>query len=362
LILKKEHLAPALFALLAALLFGASAPLAKLLLGELSPLVLAGLLYLGSGFGVLLFKLLARSRSSSIKREAPLQRADMPWLAGATLAGGIAAPVILLFSLRSTPAATASLLLNFEGVATTLLAGLLFKEAVSKRAWLAIAIITMAGMLLSVNFAETWGVSAGALGILLACALWGLDNNLTRHISAKDPLTIVIVKGVCAGTVSLTLGLLTGGSVPAFPALAGALLLGFLSYGASIVLFIRAMRQLGAARTSALFTTAPLAGVGLSFLLFTGLPGTLFWIALPLMIFGASFLINEDHGHWHAHQPATHDHAHSHTDRHHEHSHPTGMVVSTSHSHMHEHTEQEHEHPHLPDTHHRHSHSGQEII
>ncbi len=335
-------------ALLAAALFGASAPIAKLLLGEVEPVFLAAFLYLGSGIGALALK-----RASH--QEAPVRRNDIGWLAGAVVAGGIAAPILLLFSLRHTPASTASLLLNFEGVATTLIAAIIFKEAVSRRTVWAILGITAASILLSWN-AEGWGISLGALGILGACVLWGIDNNMTRAISAKDPLTIVLVKGWGAGTFSLLLALLLGNTWPKTIIIIGALILGSLSYGLSIALFIRAMRSLGAARTSALFGTAPLMGVLLSFVLIQERPNTLFFAALLLMIAATILLFVEQHGHWHSHDPITHDHRHSHDDGHHTHSHPTMEARSLVHSHIHTHETMEHEHPHLPDIHHRHRH------
>ncbi len=198
-------------------------------------------------------------------REARIEKSDAPWLLGAVLAGGVAAPIVLLFSLKNTPGATASLLLNFEGVATTLIAALVFRETVSRRAWWAIALVTLASITLSLNPLQGWGISAGALGIIAACVLWGLDNNFTRNISAKDPLVIVMIKGLGAGSFSLLLGWLLGYRLPGWDLVLKAFLLGSLSYGLSIILFIRALRGLGAARTSALFGTAPIAGVLVSF-------------------------------------------------------------------------------------------------
>jgi drug/metabolite transporter (DMT)-like permease len=346
----RTNLYPILQALLAATLFGASAPLAKLLLGEIEPIALAALLYWGSGGGILLFKLAQRNAV----QEAQISRADWPWLLGAVGAGGIAAPIVLLISLKQTDAATASLLLNFEAVATTLIAALFFREAIGGWAWVAIGAMTLASILLS--WQGVGGVSWGALGILAACALWGLDNNFTRNISAKDPLTIVIVKGLGAGSFSFCLSLLLGQAMPAFSNLVAAMILGSLSYGFSIVLFIHAMRQLGAARTSALFGTAPLVGVGLSFLLFQELPTITFLLALPLMLFGAYLLLYEDHGHHHRHQFEEHEHRHSHDDAHHNHPHPNGLIPTEPHAHFHEHLPTEHEHPHTPDIHHRHVH------
>jgi drug/metabolite transporter (DMT)-like permease len=347
---------PIIQALLAAMLFGASAPLAKLLLGEIEPISLAAFLYLGSGIGVLLFKTIHRMGGPDSENEARLKRADWKWLAGCVFAGGVAAPIVLLFSLRSTPAATASLLLNFEGVATTLIAAFVFKEAISRTAVWAILCVTAASILLSLNLSGQWGISLGALGIMGACILWGIDNNLTRNISAKDPLSIVLVKGLGAGSFSLILTLVLGNSLPPLMAVLGAMLLGSISYGASIVLFIHAMRGLGAARTSALFGTAPLAGVILSFALLREIPTAMFFIALPLMIIAAILVAREQHSHRHLHEAVTHEHRHRHDDGHHTHAHPGMVSPSLTHSHIHTHEPLEHEHPHLPDIAHRHAH------
>ncbi len=243
-----------------------SAPISKLLLGDIEPIPLAAFLYLGSGIGLAVFQVIRRGKRPE-GGEASLKRSDLGWLAGAIIAGGVIAPIILMYGLQHTPGATASLLLNFEGVATTLLAALIFKEAVSRRAWLAIIFITGASILLSVTLGEEWGISLGAVGVLAACIFWGIDNNFTRNISAKDPVSIVMIKGLAAGFFSLCLALILGNKIPDWMTVLKAMLLGSVSYGLSITLFIRAMRGLGAARTSALFGTAPLAGVALSFIL-----------------------------------------------------------------------------------------------
>jgi drug/metabolite transporter (DMT)-like permease len=357
--MNRTRVYPIFLALLAALLFGASAPLAKLLLGEIEPILLAAFLYLGSGLGLLIVKAVQRVGKSSLNTEASIRKPDLVRLAGATLAGGIAAPIVLLFGLRGTPAATASLLLNFESVATTLIAALAFRESVSRRAWWAIMAITLASIFLSVNVSSEWGLSLGALGILAACVLWGVDNNLTRDISAKDPLTIVTIKGLAAGTFSLILALATENRLPNWCILLGAMILGSVSYGLSITLFILAMRRLGAARTSALFGTAPLAGIALSFLLFHETVGILFLLAVPLMVVGTVFLVYEQHEHSHLHEAICHEHAHAHDDGHHAHEHGEGEAHHRSHSHLHEHPQCEHNHHHMPDIHHRHVHPSE---
>ena len=353
--MKRNNFYPIIQALLAAFLFGVSAPLAKLLLGEIEPIPLAAFLYLGSGFGLIIIKIFQRIDKNKENKEAQINKKDYLWLAGAVIAGGIAAPIILLFSLKNTPASTASLLLNFEGVATTLIAVAAFREAISHRAWWAVGLITLASIILSLNISAGWGFSLGALGIVIACILWGIDNNFTRNISAKDPISIVAIKGFVAGSFSLILAFSLGNSFPSLGIILLAMLLGCFCYGFSIVLFIRAMRSLGAARTSAVFGSAPLAGMILSFIVFKELPGWMFFVAIPLMIIGTLFLTGEEHVHQHLHRAIIHEHAHTHQDGHHTHDH-NGMKIQ-SHSHMHNHLEVEHSHHHMPDTHHRHEHS-----
>ena len=333
-------------ALLAALFFGASAPISKLLLGEVPPVLMAAFLYLGSGTGISLIKLYQRLTSN--QKEAGIKSPDVKWLTGAIVSGGILAPIILMISLKNTPASTASLLLNFEGVGTTLIALFFFRESISRRALAAIVTITVASIFLSTNFQSGFGFSLGALGILLACVLWGVDNNFTRNISAKDPLTIVAWKGLVAGSFSLLLGVGLGQRFPALPTILSILLLGFISYGLSTMLFIYSMRGLGAARTSALYGTAPLAGVLLSILIFKDPLTFLFGIAAVLMVAGALLLANEEHAHFHIHMPVVHEHIHTHEEFHfHE-------EADITHSHEHEHPRTEHEHGHMPDIHHRH--------
>jgi len=357
--MKVNKLSPILAAVCSALLFGASAPFAKLLLGDIEPVSLAAFLYLGCGLSLLLFRLVQKvTAKTPLATEAKLVSSDLGWLIGAILAGGVAAPIIQLFALRNTTGSVASILLNFEGVATTLIAALAFKEHVSRRAWLSILFITLASVLLTVNLHSAWGFSLGALGILAACILWGIDNNFTRNISAKNPLTIVMLKGLAAGSFSLLFSLVLGNHLPQWPVILKAMLLGSLSYGLSIVLFIRALRGLGAARTSALYGTAPLAGLAFSFLLLHESPTLALVLALPLMILGTVLLVTEKHSHLHAHPAVIHDHAHRHDDGHHTHTHEPGVVIlpGQMHSHIHEHSELVHDHEHLPDIDHRHAH------
>ena len=351
-----SRILPIIQAILAALLFGASAPFAKILLGDVEPVTLAALLYLGSGLALLLLFLARRLFARRSHNEAGLEKTDIKWLAGAVIAGGVAAPILQMFGLRGTPGSTASLLLNFETVATTLIAALVFKEHIGRHAWRAILLITLASILLSLNLKGGWGISFGALAVLGACALWGVDNNFTRNISGKDPQTIVMVKGLAAGAFSLTLALLLGNSLPNAVTTLKALLLGSLSYGLSIILFIRAMRGLGAARTSALFATAPLAGILFSFIFLRETPSIMLLAAFPLMVLGMVYLLTEDHSHTHIHPALVHAHTHSHDDGHHGHDHEGAADPSKCHSHQHEHEETSHDHEHMPDIDHRHTH------
>lgn len=347
-------------ALLAALLFGASAPLSKILLGDIEPIPLAAFLYIGSGIGLLLFQVLDRVIRKSNNVEAPLTRKDVPWLVGAVLFGGVTAPILLMSSLRITPASTSSLLLNFEGVATTVIAVFVFKESIGKRVWIAVLLITSASILLSWDFSNKWGFSIGALGIILACFCWGIDNNFTRNISSKNPFSIVTIKGFGAGFFSLFLAIVLGNTIPGIKIILAAMLLGCFSYGVSIVLFVLALRNMGSARTSALFGTAPFIGAILSFLLYSDKPNSMFIAALPIMIIGTILLLKEEHSHKHLHQLLVHEHKHTHTDGHHTHTHTHedgSIKEGFYHSHVHIHEEMEHEHPHMPDIHHRHEHN-----
>lgn len=336
-----------IYAVLAALLFGISTPLSKLLLGDIDPIVLAGLLYLGAGASQGLFMFLRR-------REAGLSRADVPWLAGAILTGGVAGPILLMVGLRQTPAATASLLLNFEVVATGLVASLLFREATGGRTWLAISLVAAGGALLVLEPTQAWRISFGAIFILAACMAWGLDNNFTAQISLKDPRMIVFFKGMAAGAISVFLGCLLGRPLPLWRTAFLALGLGAISYGMSITFFVRALGTIGAARTSAVFGTSPFAGAALSLLIFREAPTILFYPALVLMALAVTILWTESHAHEHVHEHLVHSHRHRHDDGHHTHSHPD--LNNAKLQHTHEHLSLTHSHPHRPDRHHRHAH------
>ena len=342
-------------ALLAALLFGASAPLSKILLHALSPMQLAGALYLGSGVGLGLWRLIQRLRRNAPKIEASLGRADWPWLIGAILSGGVVAPVLFMVGLTTTPASSTSLLLNLEGVLTALLAWFGFRENFDRRIFLGMAAIVAGGLLLSWDPGNVVGVSWGALAIVGACFCWAIDNNLTRKISGADPKQIAMLKGLVAGTVNLAIGLVMNGKAPTISSLASAGLLGFLSYGVSLTWFVLALRDLGTARTSAYFSTAPFIGVVLSLFLLREVPLVLFWPALLLMLFGLWMHLTEHHEHDHLHDALEHEHPHRH-DEHHQHEHLPTDPPGEPHTHRHRHKPLIHSHAHMPDLHHRHGH------
>lgn len=333
----------------------------KLFLGSTQPLSLAALFYLGSGLGML-FLIIARYiiRKGKASHEAPLTRSDIPYLAGMAIFGGVLAPVTLMYSMLLTPASTGALLLNFEPVATAVLAALFFHEAVGRRIWLAMIIITCSCLLLSLNPAGDLGLSVGALGILFACVFWGLDNNISRHVSGRDPLVSILVKGSVAGFISLGLTLILGIEIPPLPTIPLYLVVGFFSFGGlASMFFLLALRSLGSARTGLFLALSPFFGVLSSFLLFTETPLPLFFVAFPVMIIGTWLLVSEKHEHLHYHLPLVHNHRHRHDDPHHEHHHaPSAPIVSRSgdHTHLHAHGELTHYHSHKPDLHHRHEH------
>ena len=342
-------------ALLAALLFGASAPLAKIFLHTLSPMELAGALYLGSGVGLALWRLAQSLRRNTPKTEAPLRNSDWLWLIGAILSGGVVAPVLLMAGLATTAASSTSLLLNLEGVLTALIAWFAFRENFDRRILMGMIAIVAGGLLLSWKPGEAVGFSWGALAIVGACLCWAIDNNLTRSVSGSDPAQIAMLKGLSAGTVNLLIGLVLSGKTPTISSLMGAGLLGFVSYGLSLTCFVFALRHLGTARTSAYFSTAPFIGVVLSLLLLNEVPSLLFWPALMLMIFGVWMHLTEQHEHDHLHEAMEHEHPHLH-DEHHQHEHQPTDPPGESHTHRHRHERMVHSHPHVPDLHHRHDH------
>jgi len=342
-------------AILAAVLFGASTPFSKLLLGQINPLLLAGLLYLGSGTGLALWIGFQRLILKAKNQEARLQLKDLPWLLAAILAGGVIAPVLLMQGLAVTPASSASLLLNLEGVLTALLAWFVFKENFDQRIMLGMTAILLGGVLLSWQSRPELGVPWGAIGIVGACFGWAIDNNLTRKVSAADPAQVATLKGLVAGTTNVLLAFSIGARLPSIPGLTAAALLGFLSYGVSLTCFVLALRHIGTARTGAYFSTAPFIGAILSLALLHEHASLLFWIAGGLMIFGVWLHLTEHHAHLHQHEPFVHEHLHWH-DEHHQHAHTPTDPPGEPHSHVHRHEELVHSHPHYPDLHHRHKH------
>lgn len=339
-------------ALGAALLFGAGTPLAKLLLGNIGPWMLAALFYLGSGIGLTIYRVV--TRSAPVK----LPPGEAGWLASATIAGGVIGPVLLMVGLTGMSASSASLLLNAEGVFTALLAWVAFRENFDRRIALGMAAIAAGAILLSwpqdLSFSGIWP----ALSILGACFAWGIDNNLTRKVSLNDAIWIASVKGLVAGIVNLALALTIGDHLPSIPAMASAMLVGFLAYGVSLALFVVGLRHLGTARTGAYFSVAPFFGAALA--LASGEAITLrLLMAGLLMSLGVWLHLTEKHEHSHIHDAMDHEHEHAH-DQHHQHEHPDQRGIDVSpghkHTHRHHHASMEHAHAHFPDAHHRHVH------
>jgi drug/metabolite transporter (DMT)-like permease len=339
-----------LAALSAALLFGAGTPLAKLLLDSVSPWLLAGLLYLGSGLSLSLYRYLSRTPA------AKLPRHEMPWLAGAIAAGGILGPVLLMLGLTGMPASGASLLLNAEGVFTALLAWFVFKENFDRRIALGMAAIVSGAMLLSwpgeISFTGLWPT----LAILGACFAWSIDNNLTRKVSLADATWIASIKGLAAGMVNLMIALWLGATWPSLPSVLGAMTVGLLAYGVSLSFFVIGLRHLGTARTGAYFSVAPFAGALIAIILLDEPLTIRLLLAGSLMGLGVWLHLTEHHQHRHTHEVLEHAHEHDHDDMHHEHIHETAVTAGARHTHWHRHDALSHSHPHFPDAHHQHAH------
>ena len=341
-------------ALGAAALFGASTPFAKLLLGEVSPLVLAAALYLGSGIGLATW-ISVRARLPGREPVASIARPDWPWIAAAIAAGGVAGPILLMQGLARSDASSASLLLNLEAVLTAVIAWTLFRENVDRRVFAGMAAIVAGGVLLSVAAAPRTESFAGALLIGAACLAWAIDNNLTRRVSGGDAATLACLKGLAAGIVNLGLAIAFAAPFPSLAGWLGAGLLGLLGYGTSLVLFIVALRHLGTARTGAYFSVAPFFGAALALSMLGEKPGIAFWVAAGLMALGVWLHLSENHEHAHVHEELAHSHEHAH-DAHHQHSHDPSWDGREPHVHSHRHAPLAHAHPHYPDLHHRHTH------
>jgi len=343
---------PVLKAIMAAALYGLSSPISKLLLKEVSALMMAALVYLGAGLGMLIVSL-TMTKGKAGFREAALSRKDLPLAAGVVILD-IAAPVLMMTGLMLTTPSNAALLGNFEIVATSLIALVIFKEAIGRRLWISIALITAASIMLTFEGEGSLDFSAGSLLVLLACASWGLENNFTRMLSIKDPVQITVIKGLGSGTGALLIALLSHEATwnPAYNS--AAVVLGFFAYGLSIFLYVSAQRDLGAARTSAYYAVAPFIGVGLSFLLFRTPVTPWFLVSFLIMVAGSYLAVSENHEHLHRHEQLVHEHRHRHDDMHHDH-HGEGAFPA-EHTHMHVHDGVEHSHRHTPDLHHRHGH------
>lgn len=345
----------AVYAILAATLFGLATPVAKLLSSEISPQMLAGLLYAGSGIGLLVLYSATRLFKRNDQEHNPIQVSDLPWLAGAILFGGVLGPVLLMQGLLSTPGSMSSLLLNLESVLTALLAWFIFKEHFDRRILIGMACIVAGSLLLSwpkeLSAAFPWG----SVAIAGACVCWAIDNNLTRKISANDAMQIACIKGLVAGFVNMGIAFSLGTALPEFFVGIGAATIGFLGYGVSLVLFVISLRHIGTARTGAYFSVAPFAGVICSFILLNEQPDTLFWVATGLMMIGVWLHLTENHTHLHHHEELQHQHSHTH-DEHHQHKHDFDWDGSEPHVHPHRHTTLSHSHLHFPDLHHQHKH------
>lgn len=345
---------PAAFALVAALLFGASTPAAKILLGYLSPQLMAGLLYLGSGIGLTIYRL-ASNHFRSSRLTASLKRTDLPWLMGVIIFGGIAGPLLLMIGLNGTSGSAASLLLNLEVVFTALLAWFAFKEHTDRRIVLGMIAIVCGSFVLSWCPGQALLFSTSSIAIIAACFCWALDNNFTRNISDSDSVQIAAIKGLVAGSVNCAIALLNANSIPAVSVVMAAAAIGLFGYGLSLTLFIKALRHLGTARTGAYFSTAPFAGAVLSLIVLHDSLTINLGIAAVLMGIGVYLHLTEIHEHEHTHEAVEHEHIHIH-DKNHRHDHNPDMPLEEPHSHLHKHTAITHSHPHYPDSEHRHKH------
>jgi len=330
-------------ALLAALLFGAATPAAKVLLAGFSPYQLAGLFYLGATLGA----------APALRREARsrLDAANRLRLVGAVAFGGLVGPVLFLGGLRFAGAASVSLLLNFEMAFTAVLGVTFFGEHVGRRGWLGVAGVVVAGAVLA--WGSGWPGAVATLLVVAACLCWALDNNLTALIDGISPSGTTFWKGLVAGATNLTLGIWLAPLEASTVHIVGAIVVGALAYGVSIVLYITAAQQAGATRTQGIFAAAPFVGATLSWLLLGEEATTGDLVAVGILLPSIALLVGDRHDHLHAHEPLAHVHGHRHDDGHHLHDHP-GHAASERHSHWHQHEAVEHAHPHGSDLHHRH--------
>jgi drug/metabolite transporter (DMT)-like permease len=341
------------YALAAAVLFGLSTPAAKVMIGAVDPWMLAGLFYLGSGIGLGSWRVMRAA--SSHRPEASLTKRDLPWLAGAILSGGVIGPILLMVGLARIEASAASLLLTLEGVATALIAWFVFRENFDRRIAAGMGCIVAGAIVLSWQGGFSLSGLAGPAAIVGACIAWGIDNNLTRNVSLADPVEIAMLKGLVAGPASIALALAQDAALPALGVAICAGLIGLLGYGVSLVLFVLALRHLGAARTGAYFSTAPFLGALVAIPLLGETVSTQLVLAGFLMGIGVWLHLTERHAHAHEHDSIAHSHRHTH-DAHHQHAHGPDDPSGEPHAHRHAHVRLRHAHAHAPDSHHRHSH------
>ncbi|MEN5179236.1 DMT family transporter [Comamonas testosteroni] len=338
-----------LAALGAAALFGAGTPAVKLLLEHASPWLLAGILYLGSGIGLLIYRLMIHASPVELKSN------ELGWLGGAVIAGGMLGPLLLMTGLTGMAASDASLLLNAEGVLTAVLAWFVFKENFDRRIALGMLAIVAGAIVLSWPNQKSAAALWPSLAVIGACLCWAIDNNLTRKVSIADASFIAMAKGLAAGATNLVLALVTGAHLPSFPIIAIGAVIGFLSYGSSLVLFVIALRNIGTARTGAYFSIAPFFGAVLAIVFLGETASPQLLIAGVLMGVGVWLHLTETHEHEHTHELLEHSHEHEH-DEHHQHAHEDGSNLAGKHVHWHRHEPMTHRHAHFPDVHHQHLH------
>ncbi len=343
-----------LLAILSAVLFGISPVLCKMLMGDMSPALLAGLLYLGSGIGLQTLILIRRQNAwRELRRMAPKVRAK---LLGAVICGGVLAPLCLTYGIKYGYASEVSLLLNLETIATTLISWLIFKEHIGPRVWTGKLLILIAAAFIVVKTGLAISFSLSGLLIVLACIFWGVDNNLTREVEELPATVLAGIKGLGAGLFTTLLALAFSPGKATAPQIGGALAIGAMSYGLSLVLFVEALRRIGSARTSTFFAIGPFIGSLLSVAMLGERPPAPYWLAMALMVAGVFVLYRERHRHLHTHEAITHGHMHNH-DAHHQHPH-IGIDPDEPHEHTHIHRSLTHIHGHWPDIHHRHGHDG----
>jgi drug/metabolite transporter (DMT)-like permease len=351
-----KHIGPGVpIAIAAAVLFGASTPVSKILLGRVDPMLLAGLLYLGSGLGLALWRLVRGRFQQGMNRKASLKATDLPWLGGAILAGGVVGPVLLMVGLKASSASSTSLLLNLEGVFTATLAWFVFKENFDGRIMLGMIAITIGCAIISWSGEDPFFISWGSLAVIAACFSWGIDNNLTRKVSVGDPVEIAAAKGLIAGTVNTAVALANGAVVPGPFTLIASACLGLFGYGLSLMFFVLSLRHLGTARTGAYFSLAPFIGVFLALTILGEGVTPNFLAGVVLMSVGVWLHLTECHEHEHWHDAFEHDHGHAHDEHHRHHRDHLSQHHGTS-CQLHTHCELLHHHPHYPDIHHRHEH------